>query len=84
METLTLNDGTVLERSNVILSDYLFLYFNEYGIQEIFNLLIDPEKTEKIIYTRINGEKVTFEEYTKLISVRDEGNDLITAVMRKP
>lgn len=84
METLTLNDGTVLENSNAILSDYLFLYFHGYGIQEIFNLLIDPEKSEKIIYTRINGEEVTFEGYTKLISVRDEGNDLITAVMRKP
>lgn len=80
---LTLNDGTVLEDSSALLSGDLFLYMNGYGMQEIFDLLIDPEKTKKIIFTQVNGEKVTFTGYKKLIAVRDEENGLITAVLRK-
>ena len=80
---LTLNDGTVLEDSSAILSGDLFLYMNGYELQEIFDLLIDPENTKKIVYTQVNDEKVTFSGYTKLTAVRDEGNDLITAVLKK-
>lgn len=83
MGTLTLNDGTVLEDSNAILSGDLFLYMNGYGLQEIFELLIDPEKTKKIIFTQVNGDKVTFTGYKRLIAVRDEDNGLITAVLKK-
>lgn len=80
---LKLNDGTVLEDSSAILSDDLFLYMNGYGMQEIFELLIDPEKTKKIIFTQVNGEKVTITGYKRLTAVRDEGNGLITAVLKK-
>ena len=80
---LKLNDGTVLEDSSAILSDDLFLYMNGYGMQEIFELLIDPEKTKKIIFTQVNGEKVTITGYKRLTAVRDEDNGLITAVMKK-
>ena len=80
---LKLNDGTVLEDSSAILSDDLFLYMNGYGMQEIFELLIDPEKTKKIIFTQVNGDKVTFTGYKRLIAVRDEDNGLITAVLKK-
>lgn len=80
---LKLNDGTVLEDSSAILSDDLFLYMNGYGMQEIFELLIDPEKTKKIIFTQVNGEKITFTGYKRLTAVRDEGNGLITAVLKK-
>lgn len=80
---LTLNDGTALEDSSAILSGDLFLYMNGHGLQEIFDLLIDPEKTKKIIFTQVNGEKVTFTGYKRLIAVRDEDNGLITAVLRK-
>ena len=80
---LKLNDGTVLENSNAVLSGDLFLYMHGYGLQEIFELLIDPEKTKTIIYTQANGEDITFKGYKRLIAVRDEGNELITAVLRK-
>ena len=80
---LKLNDGTVLEDSSAILSGDLFLYMNGYGLQEIFELLIDPEKTKKIIFTQVNGDKVTFTGYKRLIAVRDEENGLITAVLKK-
>lgn len=80
---LKLNDGTVLEDSSAILSGDLFLYMNGYGMQEIFELLIDPEKTKKIVFTQVNGEKVTITGYKRLTAVRDEGNGLITAVLKK-
>ena len=83
MEKLTLANRKVLSNSSAVLSGDLFLYMNGYGMQEIFDLLIDPAKTKKITYTQINGDKVVYNGYTKLTAVRDEGNDLITAVLKK-
>lgn len=83
MGTLTLNDGTVLENSSAILSGDLFLYMNGHGLQEVFNLLINPNKTTVIIFTQVNGEEIKFTGFSRLISVRDEDNGLITAVLRK-
>lgn len=82
-EKLTLNDGTVLENASAILSSDLFLYIYDSDLQTVFNLLIDPENTQKIIYTKVNGESVAFVGYKKLRAVTDEGNGLITAVLRK-
>ena len=82
-EKLTLNDGTVLDNSSAILSGDLFLYIHDSDLQTVFDLLIDPENTKQIIYTQANGESITFVGYKKLISVRDEGNGLITAVLRR-
>ena len=82
-ETLKLNDGTVLENSSAILSSDLFVYIHDSDLQTVFDLLIDPENTKKIIYTQVNGESVTFVGYKKLRAVTDEGNGLITAVLRK-
>ena len=83
METLTLNDGTVLENSSAIQSGDLFLYVNGLSMKDVFLLLDDQEKTEKIIYTRNNGSEMIYLGYEKLIAVRDEGNNLITAVLRR-
>lgn len=80
---LRLNDGTVLENSSAIISGDLFLYINGYGLQDVFDLLIVPAKTKKIIFTQANGEEITITGYTRLIAVRDEDNGLITAVLRK-
>lgn len=80
---LTLNNGTVLEDSSALMSGDLFLYMNGHGLQEIFDLLIDQEKAKKIVFTQVNGENITFTGYKRLISVRDEDNGLITAVLRK-
>lgn len=82
-EKLTLNDGTELENSSAILSGDLFLYVNDSNLQTVFNLLIDPEKTQKIIYTQVNGTSVAYVGYKKLKAVTDEDNGLITAVLRK-
>lgn len=82
-EKLTLNDGTELENASAILSSDLFLYVNDSDLQTVFDLLIDPEKTQKIIYTQVNGTSVAYVGYKKLKAVRDEDNGLITAVLRK-
>ena len=85
METLTFNDGTVREYSNAHLSDgRLYIYIQDGStLQDVFSLLIDPEKTVKIISNGPGKEK-TYEGYTKLMTVNDEGNDLITAVLKQP
>jgi hypothetical protein len=82
-EKLTLNNGVVLEHSNAAISGDLFLYMYDHGIKEVFDLLIDPANTAKIIYTQVNGTDVTFTGFTRLLAVRDEDVGLITAVLRK-
>lgn len=82
-EMLTLNDGTVLENASALLSRDLFLYVNGSDLRTVFDLLIEPENTLRIVYTQVNGEEKTFAGYEKLIAVRDEGNNLITAVLRR-
>ena len=82
-ERLRLNDGTVLENSSAILSGDLFLYINGQDLRTVFDLLIDPDNTKKIVYTQNNGEAITYQKFKKLICVRDEGRGLITAVMRR-
>ena len=68
---------------NVVITDRLFLYMYETDLRTVFNALIEPENTATIIYKRINDTETTYEGYTKLVSVRDEGNGLITAVLIK-
>ena len=84
METLTLNDGTVLENSHAIENnDKLFVYVeNGSTLAEVFALLIDPEKTETIIKKAPGMDDQTFEGFTKLIAVQDQENGFITAVLR--
>ena len=85
MNTLTLNNDTVLENSYVIESDSnLFVYTqNEYTVKEVCDALYDPEVTKKIVATPIAGDPVTYRGYKKLIAVRDEGHGMITAVLKK-
>lgn len=82
-EKLTLSNGTELENSSAILSGNLFLYIRGEDMKTVFDLLIDPENTEEIVYTMINGEDRTFSGFNKLIAVTDEENGLITAVLRR-
>ena len=82
-ESLTMNDGMVLERSSAILSWNLFVYLREVGFREAIEMLTDPEKTARIVYTRNSGEQAVFEGYTRLTAITDEGNGLVTAVLRK-
>ena len=84
MQTLTLNDGTLLENSDAIETDVgLFLYISAgLTLLEVATLLSDPEKTKKIVYTS-GTDKTTFRSYKKLTSVRDEGTGRISATLRK-
>ena len=86
METLTkltLNDGTELLNSYVISSRDLFVYINGNDMRTVFDLLIDPEKTKKITYTDVTGAETVYRGFKKLMTVSDEGNGLITAVLIK-
>ena len=82
-EKLTLNNGTVLENSSAILSGNLFLYIRGKTMKAVFNLLSVRKNVETIVYTQVNGEDLTFSGFTKLTAVSDEGNGLITAVLRR-
>ena len=82
--TLTLNDGTVMSGSTLLESNgHLFIYvMNGSGIRDVFNLMIEPTKTCRITAAQ-NGETLVKEGFTKLVAVRDEGNGLITAALKK-
>ena len=84
METLTLNDGTVLENSTALESnDSLFIYTrNGYTIQGLCDDLY-PAENISMITAEFQGGSRVYTDYSKLISLRDEGNDLVTAVLRK-
>lgn len=86
MGTLTLNDGTVLQNSYALLSSgTLFVYVQEEGITIVsfFELFCDPEKTERIVCAQVNGDETEYLNYSKLIAVRDEGDGLFTAVLKR-
>ena len=81
-ETIALKNGFDFNGYIVMYGD-LFLYMMGADMQDVFTALIEPSNTAEIVYTQANGESITFAGYTKLIAVRDEGNALITAVLRK-
>lgn len=84
-ETLTLNDGTVFGNHSHARESgkTLFVYISDgSGIREVFEALIDPEKTAHIEY-HYSTAVLNFDGFTKLIAVRDEGGGLVTAVLSK-
>lgn len=84
MEQLRLNDGTVLADASAVTADTdLFLYIQQTTLGAVFYALNETRRTRKIVYTQNNGEEITFTGYTKLTALRDEGNGLVTAVLRK-
>lgn len=84
MEQLILNDGTVLEESNAYQDgNNLYLYIrNGDDLKTVFDILIDPEKTSRIVKPETEGEDTVFIGFSRLIAVRDELKELITAVLR--
>lgn len=84
MEKLIMNDGTELENSSVIISgSIMFVYItNGYNIKDAFDCLYNSEATKKIIHNW-NGKEKEYIGYEKLISVKDEGMGLITAMLEK-
>ena len=86
-EKLTLKDNTELENSSVLEltdSNSLIVYTrNNYDLGYVFSLLNDPEKTQMIVYTDISGNNTVYRRYQKLKTITDEGNGMITAVLKK-
>lgn len=83
MQTLTLNDGTVV--NGHILEDasgnVIFVYMDKLSLIEGFALLSDADKTKKIVANSYGNEHV-YEGYTTLSAISDEyGN--CNAVLKK-
>ena len=83
-EKLTLNNGTELERASAIRSELtLFVYVPGSDLRTVFGLLIEQQNVQRIVYTQNNGDEIIFSGFTKLVSVSDEGNGLITAALKR-
>lgn len=84
METLRLNDGTVLENASAIeAAPDLFLYVNGANLGAVFHQLCESRRTRRITFHQNNGETAEYTGYTRLTALRDEGDGLVTAVLRK-
>lgn len=82
-EKLTLNDGTEIVGHIIQSGSRLILYMYEIGLQDAFDLLIDPERTKVIRWTRY-GEKGTLRGYKQLMSISVErGGAMICASLAK-
>ena len=78
METLTLNDGTVLQNSHVLLSkNTLWFYLNGVTFNEAFNLMSDTGVTASI-NANSYGSEITYAGYTDLFCLRREDDGMIT------
>ena len=83
METITLNNGTVIENAHCIeMDDRLFVYIEQDQTMTWAVTLFDhPENTREITENRYGAEK-TYKGYTMLYSVsREYGN--VNLVLRK-
>lgn len=81
-ETLTLNDGTVLVGHLLETETRLFVYVWEKTLAEAFELLIDPERTKKIVADRY-GVKETVRGYKHLMSISEEAGGMIAGSLKK-
>ena len=81
-EKLILNDGTELHGHLIETDSRLFLYIWEKTLEEAFNLLIDPEKTKKIVEDRY-GNITTVRGYKKLMSISEESGGMIASSLKK-
>lgn len=84
METLTLNNGVVLENSTAIENeDFLYIYTrNNYAVKTLCDVLYLPENIASIEAVYPGGE-TTYIGFNKLIAVRDEGKGMTTAVLKR-
>ena len=82
-EKLTLNDGTEVLGHIIQSGDRLILYMYEIGIQDAFDLLIDPERTKVIKWVR-RDEKHTLRGFKQLTAISVErGGAMIRATLAK-
>lgn len=78
METLTLNDGTILANSHALLSGRtLWFYLGSVTFTEAFELMNDPNKTRRII-SNSYGDEQEYNGYTDLFCLRREESGIIS------
>lgn len=84
MQQLELNDGTILENSYSAESmDNLFLYIrNGMNMMQVFMLLTDPQKTERIVY-RSGDKMVEHNGFLNMSGINTEFGGLVSVVMRR-
>ena len=84
MRKLILNDGTEIENASALLvSGTLFLYLGtSENMVQAFDLLIDPDMTERITYQEFDTVKV-FDNYTDLVFIRKEDDGSISAGLKE-
>lgn len=80
--TLILNDGTEITGYLIIFGDKLLLYMYDFGFQNAFEALSDPENVKSIKWER-NGEKGIVKGFKHLYTVTEENETLTTAGLRK-
>lgn len=71
METLTLNDGTVVNGHCLCDANNLFVYLDGMSVAEGVALFSDPEKTIKIVEQN-HGNTHEYEGYTEVFSADHE------------
>ena len=84
MNTITLNDGTVLEDANILDMNGSLCFFVRNGMTmaEVFGLFNDPEKTETITVSQYGQEKA-YEGYTDLTMIQKD-NVQVSGILMKP
>lgn len=81
-EKLILNDGTELNGHAIETDIRLFLYVFDSTLAEVFELLIDPDKTKVIKWERY-GTTGTIRGYKHLMSISEESGGMISASLKK-
>lgn len=89
METLTLNDGTVVENA-ITIKAYIGLWVHlmgGYSFSEAYNMFSDPEKTIKIVSDKTEPHTPTqptvYDGFTDLFSIRREDDGEIVIGLRE-
>jgi len=81
METITLNDGTIVNGHCIEMDGALFVYLDGMDMMEGILLFNDPEKTA-VIVEQNHGNTHTYDGFTKLTAASSEyGN--CNLVMRR-
>ena len=82
METLTLNDGTVLAGHAVLDGDTLWFYLDSIAFGDAYTLMSDQSKTIRIKADQY-GMGIIYNGYTDLFCLRKEKNGQVTGGLNK-
>lgn len=82
-EYIELADGTQMDNTHCIESDgSLFIYTTGRNLDTVYTALRSGNRT-RIIRATQYGEKTTYEGYTHLYALREEGGGMTSAALRK-